>query len=211
MSSISIRNLSTVRGIQAGLALEREIWGYTDPCDHGAAGVFIITVKRGAILIGAFDERDRMIGFAYSLVGMKDGKAMQWSHMTGVLPEYRGGLGLPAEAGAAGARAGARLRPDRVDVRSAAGDERAPELRQAGRAWPTSTRATSTASRRSALHRGTPTDRLVVQWHIAEPHVARRLEQRAGAADPSAGRRPTRRWSTAPRWRAPGARARAST
>jgi predicted GNAT superfamily acetyltransferase len=26
----------------------------------------------------------------------------------------------------------------------------------------------------SALHKGTPTDRLVAQWHIAAPHVARR-------------------------------------
>ena len=37
--------------------------------------MFIFTVKRGAILIGAFDEPDRMIGFAYSVVGMKDGTA----------------------------------------------------------------------------------------------------------------------------------------
>jgi len=40
----------------------------------------------------------------------------------------------------------------------------------------------------SALHRGTPTDRLVLSWRIAEPHVIRRLEQpgslRARAHDP---------------------------
>ncbi len=29
----------------------------------------------------------------------------------------------------------------------------------------------------SALHKGTPTDRLVVSWHITAPHVVRRLEQ----------------------------------
>src|SRR5690606_18847290 len=28
----------------------------------------------------------------------------------------------------------------------------------------------------SALHKGTPTDRLVAQWNIAAPHVARRLQ-----------------------------------
>ena len=28
----------------------------------------------------------------------------------------------------------------------------------------------------SELHRGTPTDRLVAQWHITEPHVERRLQ-----------------------------------
>jgi predicted GNAT superfamily acetyltransferase len=31
----------------------------------------------------------------------------------------------------------------------------------------------------SALHRGTPTDRLVASWRITEPHVTRRLEQPA--------------------------------
>ena len=29
----------------------------------------------------------------------------------------------------------------------------------------------------SALHRGTPTDRLVLSWNISAPHVVRRLEQ----------------------------------
>jgi predicted GNAT superfamily acetyltransferase len=33
----------------------------------------------------------------------------------------------------------------------------------------------------SALHRGTPTDRVVLSWKIAEPHVARRLEQQSVA------------------------------
>src|SRR3990170_500956 len=35
----------------------------------------------------------RMVGFAYAVMGMKAGRPMQWSHMAGVLPEFRGGLG----------------------------------------------------------------------------------------------------------------------
>ena len=35
-----------------------------------------------------------MVGFAYAVVGMKQGRPMLWSHMAGVLPEYRGGLGF---------------------------------------------------------------------------------------------------------------------
>ena len=30
-----------------------------------------------------------MIGFVYSLPGIKDGKPTQWSHMAGVVDEYR--------------------------------------------------------------------------------------------------------------------------
>ena len=43
--------------------LERAIWGYTDRSDVITVPVFIITVKRGGILIGAFDATSRMIGF----------------------------------------------------------------------------------------------------------------------------------------------------
>ena len=35
-----------------------------------------------------------MVGFVYSIVGMKPGQVLQWSHMLGVLAEYRNsGLG----------------------------------------------------------------------------------------------------------------------
>ena len=49
--------------------------------------ILAVSVHTGGILIGAFDDQ-RMIGFVYSLPGIKDGKATQWSHMAGVLPEY---------------------------------------------------------------------------------------------------------------------------
>jgi len=61
---------------------------------RASAGVIVITTKRGAILIGAYDASDRMVGFVYSIVGMKPGQVLQWSHMLGVLAEYRNsGLG----------------------------------------------------------------------------------------------------------------------
>ena len=50
-----------------------------------------------------------MVGFAYAVVGMKDGRPMQWSHMTGVLPEHRGGLGYRLKLEQRDARAGAGL------------------------------------------------------------------------------------------------------
>ena len=96
MSTITIRNLTTFDEFKQVMELERQVWGFSDVLDMVPPVVFRITVKRGAILLGAFDERDRMVGFSYSLVGMKPGKVLQWSHMTGVLPEYRGGLGHQA-------------------------------------------------------------------------------------------------------------------
>ena len=50
--------------------------------------ILAVSVHSGGILIGAFDG-DRMVGFVYSLPGIKDGKPTQWSHMAGVLDSHR--------------------------------------------------------------------------------------------------------------------------
>jgi predicted GNAT superfamily acetyltransferase len=134
MSVITIRELHTHDEFRQVVELERAVWGFSDPFDMVPPVVFTITVKRGAILLGAFDERGRMVGFSYSLVGMKDRKPLQWSHMTGVLNVSK--LGCVSEE----------------YHRNVYGEST------------------------SALHRGTPTDRLVAEWHITAPHVKRRLE-----------------------------------
>jgi predicted GNAT superfamily acetyltransferase len=176
--TVNIRDLHGLEDYQAVVDLERAIWGYTDAGDLVTVPVFIITVKRGAILIGAFDEADRMIGFAFSIVGLKDARPTQWSHMMGVVAQHRrGGLGRALKlaqrdrAIAAGfdlmewtfdplQALNAHLNFARLGVVC---DEYAENL------YGEST---------SALHRGTPTDRFVVQWLMREPHVARRIERR---------------------------------
>ena len=175
MSSISIRNLSTYEEFKQVLDLERQVWGFSDPYDMVPPVVFTITVKRGAILLGAFDERDRMIGFSYSLVGMKAGKVLQWSHMTGVLPEYRGGLGLRLKL--AQRERALALGYDLIEwtfdpLQAMNAHLNMAKLGCVAEEYHRNVYGEST----SDLHKGTPTDRLVAQWHIAEPHVARRLE-----------------------------------
>src|SRR5262245_27878258 len=93
MVDIQIRDLTTIDEFRGVVGLEREIWGYTDSSDMVGVPVFIFTVHRGETLSGAFEPGGKMVGFAYAVVGMKDGRPMMWSHMAGVLPEYRGGLG----------------------------------------------------------------------------------------------------------------------
>ncbi len=172
----ALRDLHTLDEYRQVVDLEREIWGYTDLNDLVTLPVFIITMKRGGILIGAFDESDRMVGFVYSIVGIKEGRTTYWSHMLGVLPDYRSsGLGRQLKlaqrerALAAGVdliewtfdplqAVNAHLNFTRLGVVS---DEYCRDV------YGEST---------SALHRGTPTDRLIVQWNIREPHVERRLD-----------------------------------
>jgi predicted GNAT superfamily acetyltransferase len=137
--------------------------------------VFTITTKRGAILIGAYDATERMVGFVYSIVGMKARQVLQWSHMLGVLAEYRNsGLGRA-------------LKLAQRDRALAAGYDLVEwtfDPLQALNAHLNFTKLGAVAEEyhrnvygesTSVLHKGTPTDRLVAQWWIREPHVERRV------------------------------------
>lgn len=179
MTDIRIRDLKTIEEFREVVALELAIWGYTDASDTVTVPVFIYTVKRGATLIGAFDTANRMVGFAYAVVGMKDGRPMQWSHMTGVLPEYRGGLGyqLKLEQRSRALAQGYELIEWTFDPMQAMNAHlNFAKLGGVVEEYAENFYGEST----SALHRGTPTDRLIVSWRIGEPHVMRRLEQTTG-------------------------------
>ena len=180
MTNIQIRDLRTIDEFRQVIALEKAIWGYTDEGDLVTVPVFIFTVHRGATLVGAFEPSGRMVGFAYAVVGMKHDRPMMWSHMAGVLPEFRGGLGFRLKL-AQRERAlaqGYELIEWTFDPMQAMNahfnfaklggivEEYAPNF------YGEST---------SSLHRGTPTDRVVLSWKIGEPHVVRRIEQASSA------------------------------
>ena len=176
MPELRFRDLHTSDEFRQVMDLEQQVWGFTDLNDMVTLPVFTITVKRGAILIGAYDETDRMVGFVYSIVGMKTGhKVLQWSHMLGVLPEYRNsGLG----------RALKLTQRERALARGYDLIEWTYDPLQALNAHLNFTKLGVVAEEyhrnvygesTSVLHKGTPTDRLVAQWWIREPHVDRRV------------------------------------
>jgi predicted GNAT superfamily acetyltransferase len=182
---VTLRHLTTIDEFRQVVALEQAIWGYTDLGDIVSVPVFIFTIKRGATLIGAFDPDGDMVGFAYAVVGMKDGRPMLWSHMTGVLPDYRGGLGyrLKLEQRARALAQGYDLIEWTFDPMQAMNAHfNFAKLGGVAEEYAENFYGEST----SALHRGTPTDRLIVSWRIAEPHVVRRLEPAFAKAATSA-------------------------
>lgn len=191
MADIQIKDLTSIEEFRQVVALEQAIWGYTDAADLVTVPVFIFTVHRGASLLGAFDSSGpgRMVGFAYAVVGMKNQRPMLWSHMAGVLPEFRGGLGYRLKL-AQRERAlsqGFDLIEWTFDPLQAMNAHfNFAKLGCVADEYAANFYGEST----SALHRGTPTDRLVASWRIAEAHVVRRLEQstalRARAHDVSA-------------------------
>jgi predicted GNAT superfamily acetyltransferase len=173
--AVRIRDLHGIDDYRAVVALEQAIWGYADWSDVITIPVFIITMKRGGILVGAFDETDRMIGFAFSIVGIKDGKPTQWSHMMGVLKEHRqGGLGrlLKLAQRDRALAAGFDLMEWTFDPLQALNAHlNFTKLGVVCDEYVENVYGEST----SVLHRGTPTDRFVVEWWMREPHVERRI------------------------------------
>jgi predicted GNAT superfamily acetyltransferase len=175
MSHIQIRDLTSIEEFRQVVELEKTIWGYTDQGDLVTVPVFIFTVHRGATLVGAFAPSGQMVGFAYAVVGMKGGRPMQWSHMAGVLPEFRGGLGLRlklAQRDRALAQGYDLIEWTFDPLQAMNAHFNFAKLGGVVEEYAPNFYGEST----SVLHRGTPTDRIVLSWKITTPHVVRRIE-----------------------------------
>jgi len=179
MKKAEARPLNTLEEFRECERIQQEVWGTI-----GASGeVLAVTQKYGGAVLGAFVGRE-LVGFLYAFLARRKGRLIHWSHMMAVREGFRDiGLGLRMKllhrriALAQGiksicwtydplqsrnayfniARLGASIEEYIVDCY--------------GR-FP------------SAIEKGLPSDRLVVDWRIASPAVARRLRQ--GAAQRTA-------------------------
>jgi len=203
MHDITYRPLTSLDDFRAVVDMEKVVWGYSDAEDVVPVPILTVTVKRGGILIGAFDG-DRMIGFVYSLAGIKDGKPTAWSHMLGVLDEFRN------------AGVGHRLKLLQR--------ERALEMGLELLEWTYDPMQAMNAhlnfsklgivvdeyeeniygESSSLLHKGNPTDRFVAEWWIREDRVARRLAGEAPLAS-ALTIEPANRTTPAGEWLEPAA------
>jgi predicted GNAT superfamily acetyltransferase len=173
--AVTIRPLTTLEECRRVVELEREVWGYTQSEDVVPPPILIVSIKRGGILLGAFDDSDAMKGFVYSMAALKDGRPSQWSHMLGVARDARDS-GLGARLKLAQREQALRLGVDLIEWTY--------DPLQAINAHLNFTKLGVVASEyeqniygdsSSPLHHGSPTDRLVAEWHIRKPHVERRL------------------------------------
>jgi len=178
---MTIRALHTIPEFRDIIALEQDIWGYGDPEDAVGIPMFIITVKRGGILLGAYDG-DRLIGFVYSIAGLKHGRPMQWSHMLGVLPAYRAtgiGRALKLEQRRISLEMGLDLMEWTYDPLVAVNAHL--NFRRLGVVvdeYALNVYGDSS----SPLHKGAPTDRFIAQWWMRSSRVEAVLD---GAASPT--------------------------
>ena len=173
---LSIRQCLTFEDYSACIELQRTVWGFDD-LDITPLRSFVIARRGGGFTLGAFDETERLVGFAHALPAFDDSnRAYLYSQMLAVLPEARN------------AGTGAKLK---LAQRSHAIDRSIPLI-----AWTFDPLQSRNAylnlvklggivrtylpnyygnSSTSALHRGLDTDRLFVEWWVKSDAVARSL------------------------------------
>jgi predicted GNAT superfamily acetyltransferase len=194
---VTYRPLTTLEQFGDVVNLERVIWGpgYDEVVP---VPILAVTVKRGGILIGAF-AGNRMVGFVYSLPAIKHGKATQWSHMLGVVDQFRSeGVGQELK----------RLQRERTLAMALDLIEWTYDPMQALNAHLNFAKLGVVAEEyeenvygesSSPLHRGNPTDRFVAEWWVREPRVEERLRGAAPLAsvlvvEPANRTRPAGEW-----------------
>ena len=90
--SIVLRRCSGLDELRACVALQKEVWNFTD-AELVPLRMFVVADKVGGQVMGAF-EGNEMVGFALSVPGTRSGHSYLHSHMLAVRKDHRnGGLG----------------------------------------------------------------------------------------------------------------------
>jgi predicted GNAT superfamily acetyltransferase len=182
---MEMRTLTTVDDLRQVFALEQSVWGYATTEDAVPVMMLLVSARIGGLVIGAFDG-GRLVGFAYALPGIRNGRPFQWSHMLGVVSEYRGtGLGwrLKLEQRRLVMESGLDLIAWTYDPLQAPNAHlNFAKLGVVAREYHVDAYPESS----SVLHVGTPTDRLIAEWWLRSDRVAKRLDAagRRGAIPP---------------------------
>jgi predicted GNAT superfamily acetyltransferase len=91
-NAIVIRNCQGLDELRACVALQKEIWNFSD-AELVPLRMFVVAEKVGGQVMGAFDGNE-MVGFALSVPGTRSGHVYLHSHMLAVRKEHRNsGLG----------------------------------------------------------------------------------------------------------------------
>jgi len=90
--SIDLRSCHSLDDMRACLALQKEVWNFTD-IELVPLRIFVVAEKIGGQVVGAF-EGNELVGFAFAIPAVRAGHAYLYSHMLAVRKEYRDmGLG----------------------------------------------------------------------------------------------------------------------
>jgi predicted GNAT superfamily acetyltransferase len=184
-SAVDIRPLHTLEELRACVDLQRETWGasFTDVVP---ASILKVSQRVGGVAAGAFDVRNKLLGFVYGLTGIEQGRIVHWSDMLAVRPEARNlGLGRRLkeyQRGIVKQLGGVVIywTYDPLVARNAHLNFNVFGVRVAEYV------ENMYGETDSPLHRGIGTDRFIVAWPVPDDEMRRRLaETHKAGVDPS--------------------------
>jgi predicted GNAT superfamily acetyltransferase len=166
---ITVRPLHSLEDFHRCVQIAREIWGDSE-LDTEPYITFVIVEHLGGQVLGAFDG-DLMVGFTKAYIGLHGNTPFLHSHMTGVIASHRDrGVGrrLKLFQREDALRRGIRLVEwtfDPLETKNAHFNIN--RLGAICRRYIPNFYGITT----SPLHRGMPTDRLLVEWHLESKRV----------------------------------------
>jgi predicted GNAT superfamily acetyltransferase len=86
---LTYRSFDTIEDARACAALQAEIWGEAF-ADQVPASLLRVATGIGGLAIGAFDATGTLVGFVFSLAGVRENQPIHWSHMLAVRESARG-------------------------------------------------------------------------------------------------------------------------
>jgi predicted GNAT superfamily acetyltransferase len=175
----TIRTLATYQECVAAHRVQQACWGFKE--GEGLYPPMLLTVaQNGGVVLGAFDEQDKLIGYIFGYLGRAAGGPLKLCSQTmGVLPAYRQAGVATALKLAQRERALAQGLPlitwtyDPLEAASAWLN-----LHKLGGLVRTYKRNVY-GEHMGQLNKGLPTDRFLVEWWLESAHVNERIDKSA--------------------------------
>lgn len=89
MDDILIRPISDIDTLRTLEEVQQRVWGTPDR-DVVPSHQLLAATAAGGVVLGAFAPGGEVIGFCYGFVGQRQGRLLLYSHMAGVIEEWRG-------------------------------------------------------------------------------------------------------------------------
>ena len=183
MGEILVRMAAGLVEFQQCVEIQGAVWGYDDS-DIVPRRMFLLAMKIGGQVVGAFAPDGKMVGFAMALPAYRDGMAYLHSHMLAVLPDYRNaGLGRRlklAQRDDAIARGIERMEWTYDPLETKNAYLNITKLGAISRRYEANFYGSST----SLLQGGLPTDRLYAEWWLRSGRVESVLSGEAALVEP---------------------------
>jgi predicted GNAT superfamily acetyltransferase len=168
---ITYRQLRTADEMRACTPVQVATWQMEDLEEVVPVHQLVTAAKYGGLVIGAFDG-DQLIGLSYGFIGLHGGRPLLCSHMLAVLPAYRGqgiGVRLKLEQRRLCLAQGVELMHWTYDPLEAVnGSLNVVRLGAIARIYAVN----QYGEMQDGLNAGLPSDRLVVEWHLAGKRAA---------------------------------------